>query len=116
MKTRTLGHSDLAITPVGIGTAPIGSGPTWRIYWGPQSRTDSIRAIDTALEMGVNWIDTAPFYGWGEAEDLVGDAIAGRRDSVLVFTKCGVTRAIGGASLFDLRPGCAASSREFCVV
>src|SRR5262245_1539954 len=86
---RSLGQSDLAITPVGIGTAPIGSSAAWRIYWGYQDERDAIRAIQTALDRGINWIDTAPFYGWGRAEALVGQAVAGRRDKVLLFTKCG---------------------------
>src|SRR5690349_18316437 len=55
-----LGQSDLEITRVGIGTAPIGSTPEWRINWGPQDEGDAIRAVQTALDAGVNWIDTAP--------------------------------------------------------
>jgi len=87
--TRPLGQSALTITSVGIGTAPIGSTPAWRVYWGPQDERDAIRAIHTALDCGVNWIDTAPFYGWGRAESLIGQAVQGRRDQVLLFTKCG---------------------------
>ncbi|HJZ49148.1 MAG TPA: aldo/keto reductase [Roseiflexaceae bacterium] len=86
---RPLGQSDLQITPVGIGTAPIGSTATWRISWGPQDEQAAIRAIHAALDSGVNWIDTAPFYGWGRAEELIGRAIRGRRERVLLFTKCG---------------------------
>ena len=66
LATRRLGQSDLEITRVGIGTAPIGSTPSWRIYWGPQNESEAIRAIEAALDLGVNWIDTAPFYGWGQ--------------------------------------------------
>ena len=89
LETRRLGHSDLAITRVGIGTAPIGSTPSWSIYWGPQNENDAIRAIEAALDLGVNWIDTAPFYGWGRAEQIVGKALRGKRDRVYIFTKCG---------------------------
>ena len=89
LATRRLGQSDLEITRVGIGTAPIGSTPNWRIYWGPQNESEAIRAIEAALELGVNWIDTAPFYGWGRAEQIVGKALRGKRDSVYIFTKCG---------------------------
>jgi aryl-alcohol dehydrogenase-like predicted oxidoreductase len=89
LRTRQLGHSDLAITPVGIGTAPIGSTPAWRINWGPQDEGQSIRTIQMALDLGVNWIDTAPFYGWGRAEQIVGKAVRGRRERVYLFTKCG---------------------------
>src|SRR5438552_12549804 len=74
MERRILGATDLAITPVGIGTAPIGSGRDWAAWWGPQDEAESIRAIHTALDRGVNWIDTAPFYGWGRAEEIVGRA------------------------------------------
>ena len=92
LTTRRLGQSELFITPVGIGTAPIGSTPDWTIYWGPQDEGEAIRAIQTAIDLGVNWIDTAPFYGWGRAEELVGKALLGRRDQVYVFTKCGTLR------------------------
>jgi aryl-alcohol dehydrogenase-like predicted oxidoreductase len=78
----------MQITPVGVGTAPIGSGRDWPVWWGPQDEAESIRTIHTALDLGVNWIDTAPFYGWGRAEEIVGRALRGR-DDVLVFTKCG---------------------------
>jgi aryl-alcohol dehydrogenase-like predicted oxidoreductase len=86
VETRAL--ADMQITPVGVGTAPIGSGRDWPVWWGPQNESASIRTIHTALDLGVNWIDTAPFYGWGRAEEIVGRALRGR-DDVLVFTKCG---------------------------
>ncbi len=104
MQRRRLGESDLAITPVGIGTAPIGSSPgTWWVNWGPQDAREAVRAIHAALDAGVNWIDTAPFYGWGRAEEIVGRAIRGR-DGVLVFTKCGTLRRADGSDYMDLRP------------
>ena len=59
--SRPLGQSDLNITPVGIGTAPIGSTARWRIYWGPQDENQAIRAIEAALDLGVNWIDDEQF-------------------------------------------------------
>jgi aryl-alcohol dehydrogenase-like predicted oxidoreductase len=104
MERRRFGSSDLEITPVGIGTAPIGSLPgTWWVNWGPQDEGDSIRAVHAALDGGVNWIDTAPFYGWGRAEEIVGRALRGR-DDVLVFTKCGTMRGEDGGDTMDLRP------------
>jgi aryl-alcohol dehydrogenase-like predicted oxidoreductase len=104
VEKRSLGASDLEITPVGIGTAPIGSSPgTWWVNWGPQDEGESIRAIHAALDAGVNWIDTAPFYGWGRAEEIVGRAIRGR-DDVLVFTKCGTMQRANGDDYMDLRP------------
>ena len=104
MERRALGASDLEITPVGVGTAPIGSLPgVWWVNWGHQDEEEAVRAIEAALEAGVNWIDTAPFYGWGRAEEIVGRAIRSR-DDVLVFTKCGTMRRADGDDYMDLRP------------
>jgi aryl-alcohol dehydrogenase-like predicted oxidoreductase len=104
VERRRFGSSDLDITPVGIGTAPIGSVPgVWWVNWGPQDEGDSVRAIHAALDGGVNWIDTAPFYGWGRAEEVVARAVRGR-DDVLIFTKCGTMRRDDGVDFMDLRP------------
>src|SRR5438876_4781212 len=94
--TRRLGQSDRAITKVCIGTAPIGAASDWKIYWGPQDEDEAVRAIETALDLGVNWVDTAPFYGWGRAEQIVGKALRGKRDKVYIFTKCGTLRGEQG--------------------
>jgi aryl-alcohol dehydrogenase-like predicted oxidoreductase len=102
VETRAL--ADLRITPVGVGTAPIGSGRDWPVWWGPQDEAESIRTIHTALDLGVNWIDTAPFYGWGRAEEIVGRALRGR-DDVLVFTKCGTLPDAERGDRMDLSPG-----------
>ena len=102
--TRRLGQSDLAITKVGIGTAPIGSTSDWSIYWGPQDEAEAVRAIETAIDLGVNWIDTAPFYGWGRAEQIVGRATRGKRDKVYIFTKCGTLRDERGELYESLKP------------
>jgi aryl-alcohol dehydrogenase-like predicted oxidoreductase len=104
LATSRLGQSALEITRVGIGTAPIGSTPRWSIYWGPQSESEAIRAIDSALDLGVNWIDTAPFYGWGQAEQIVGKALRGKRHKVFVFTKCGTLLNESGGWREDLSP------------
>jgi aryl-alcohol dehydrogenase-like predicted oxidoreductase len=114
---RRLGASDMEISRVGVGTAPIGSRPgEWWVNWGPQDERDSARAIHAALDGGVNWVDTAPFYGWGHAEEVVGRALAGRAD-VLVFTKCGTLRRADGDDYMDLSPesirrGCEKSLRR----
>src|SRR5436190_24000703 len=93
----------MKITPVGVGTAPIGSGRDWPVWWGPQDEAESIRTIHTALDLGLNWIDTAPFYGWGRAEEIVGRALHGR-DDVLVFTKCGTLPDAERGDRMDLSP------------
>jgi aryl-alcohol dehydrogenase-like predicted oxidoreductase len=103
MEKRRLGNTELEITPVGVGTAPIGSGKDWPVWWGPQDETESVRAIHRALDLGVNWIDTAPFYGWGRAEQTVARALAGSHDRVLVFSKCGTFPDERGSRM-DLRP------------
>jgi aryl-alcohol dehydrogenase-like predicted oxidoreductase len=95
--------ADMRITTVGVGTAPIGSGRDWPVWWGPQDESESIRAIHTALDLGVNWIDTAPFYGWGRAEEIVGRALRGREE-VLVFTKCGTLPDPERGDRMDLSP------------
>jgi len=117
MDRRRLGLTDMEISRVGIGTAPIGSRPgEWWVNWGPQEDDDSVRAIHAATHGGVNWVDTAPFYGWGHAEEVVGRALAGRED-VLVFTKCGTLRRDDGDDYMDLSPesirrGCEESLRR----
>jgi aryl-alcohol dehydrogenase-like predicted oxidoreductase len=103
MDTRRLSNTELELTPVGVGTAPIGSGRDWPVWWGPQDEGEAIRAIHRALDHGVNWIDTAPFYGWGRAEEIVGRALAGRSEATLVFTKCGTLPDESGSRM-DLRP------------
>jgi aryl-alcohol dehydrogenase-like predicted oxidoreductase len=104
LETRRLGRSELDITKVGVGTAPLGSSPNWRVYWGPQDEKTAVRAIQTALDQGVNWIDTAPFYGWGRAEEIVGKAVKDRREEVYIFTKCGTIPDGKGGSTEDLKP------------
>src|SRR5438552_859962 len=104
LATPSHGQMELEISSVGMVTAPIGSTSRWRIYWGPQSESEAIRAIDAALDLGVNWIDTAPFYGWGEAERIVGKALQGRRDKVYIFTKCGTLQNEQGGEREDLSP------------
>jgi aryl-alcohol dehydrogenase-like predicted oxidoreductase len=89
MQTRRLGQTDLNLTAVGLGTWAIGGGH-WEFGWGPQDDADSIAAIRRALELGINWIDTAAAYGLGHSEEIVGQAIEGCRDQVIVATKCGL--------------------------
>src|ERR1700676_4463418 len=87
MKLRTLGQSDLRITPVGVVAWAIGGGK-WEFAWDHQEDAQSIAAIHAALDMGVNWIDTAAVYGLGHSETVVGQAIRGMNNPPYVFTKC----------------------------
>jgi aryl-alcohol dehydrogenase-like predicted oxidoreductase len=83
-----LGNSDLQITPIGFGAWAIGGG-NWEYGWGPQEDNDSIAAIHRALDLGVNWIDTAAVYGLGHSEEVVGQAVkAHSGPKPLIFTKC----------------------------
>ena len=88
MQTRQLGCSDLKLTTVGLGTWAMG-GP-WQYGWGPQDDDEAIAAILTAIETGINWIDTAPVYGLGHSEELVGKALKQISEKPLVATKCGL--------------------------
>jgi aryl-alcohol dehydrogenase-like predicted oxidoreductase len=90
MKTNQLGNSDLFITPVGYGSWAIG-GSGWQFAWGSQNDRDSIAAIHRALELGVNWIDTAAVYGLGHSEEVAAQALESwRGPRPYVFTKCGL--------------------------
>ena len=71
---RTLGNSDLQLTPIGFGAWAIGGG-NWDFGWGPQDDNESIAAIHRALDLGVNWIDTAAIYGLGRSEEVVARAL-----------------------------------------
>jgi aryl-alcohol dehydrogenase-like predicted oxidoreductase len=91
LPTRPLGSSGLEITPVGFGAWAIGGGG-WSYGWGPQDDTASLAAMRRALELGVNWIDTAAVYGLGHSEELVGRLlrVLPRGDRPFVFTKGGL--------------------------
>lgn len=88
MQTRLLGNSDMRITPIGFGAWAIGGGG-WAFAWGPQDDAESIAAIHEALDLGINWIDTAPVYGLGHSEEVVAKALQGIAKRPFVFTKCG---------------------------
>ncbi|MGC9158055.1 MAG: aldo/keto reductase [Terracidiphilus sp.] len=85
---RALGNSDLQLTPIGFGAWAIGGG-NWEFGWGPQDDSESRAAIHRALDLGVNWIDTAAVYGLGHSEEIVGRAVREFSGSKpLIFTKC----------------------------
>ncbi|AMV23130.1 General stress protein 69 [Gemmata sp. SH-PL17] len=87
MQTRRLGNSDLNITTIGFGAWAIGGGD-WAFGWGPQDDADSVATIRGALDLGINWIDTAAVYGLGHSEEVVAKALEGVKNRPYVFTKC----------------------------
>jgi aryl-alcohol dehydrogenase-like predicted oxidoreductase len=90
MRTRRLGSTELELTVIGFGAWALGGGD-WAFGWGSQDDRESIDAIHRALDLGVNWIDTAAVYGLGHSEEVVGKAVKGKRDRVIIATKCGLT-------------------------
>ncbi len=88
MQKRKLGTTDMELTTVGLGTWALG-GP-WEYGWGPQDDNDAVGAIVEALNQGINWIDTAPAYGLGHAEELVGKALRQTPHKPSIATKCGI--------------------------
>jgi aryl-alcohol dehydrogenase-like predicted oxidoreductase len=97
MKYRTLGRTGLRVSVIGLGTM-VHAG-----HFGPMKDSDSLSAIDTALELGVNFIDTSDAYGAGYAETLLGNALKGKRDKVIIATKGGnvMTGPNRGKRIFD---------------
>ncbi|MEW6637707.1 MAG: aldo/keto reductase [Actinomycetota bacterium] len=89
MEKRRFGRTGMEITPIGFGSWAIGGGG-WAAAWGPQDDEEAIGAIRRALELGMNWIDTAAVYGLGHSEELVARALKGvpEADRPYVFTKC----------------------------
>ncbi len=87
MQTRRLGNSDMHITPIGFGAWAIGGGG-WAFAWGAQDDAESIATIREALDLGINWIDTAAVYGLGHSEEVVAKALEGVTNRPYVFTKC----------------------------
>jgi aryl-alcohol dehydrogenase-like predicted oxidoreductase len=91
LRRNRLGRTDLELSVLGLGTWAMG-GPDWAYGWGPQDERDSVSAIRRAVEKGINWVDTAPVYGLGYAEEVVSRALRGLPSSErpLIFTKCGL--------------------------
>jgi aryl-alcohol dehydrogenase-like predicted oxidoreductase len=91
LPTTSLGTTDLQITRVGFGAWAVGGGG-WAGGWGVSDDDEAVRAIRYAVEQGVNWVDTAPIYGFGHSEEVVGQAVKGMSDDErpYIFTKCGL--------------------------
>ena len=101
MRTRELGATGLDISVVGLGAWAMGGGG-YEWGWGPQDDGDSIAAIARACSLGVNWIDTAPIYGFGHSEEVVGRALGQMSEKPYIFTKCGL-EGVDGQSVNELK-------------
>ena len=91
LPTVPLGRTDMSITRVGFGAWAVGGGG-WKFGWGAADDDESVRAVRFAVDSGLNWVDTAPVYGLGHSEEVVGQALKGipEPDRPYVFTKCGL--------------------------
>jgi methylglyoxal reductase len=97
MRYRSLGASGIQASVVGLGAWAMGG---W--MWGGSDETAAIKAIHTAIDLGMNLLDTAPVYGFGHSEEIVGKAIKGKRDKVVLATKCGMVWHVQkGVHFFD---------------
>lgn len=86
MISRKLGDSNIEVSAIGLGTWAIGGGE----WWGDSDENASIQTIKEAIQAGITLIDTAPAYGFGKSEEVVGKAIKGKRDQVILSSKCGL--------------------------
>lgn len=97
MKYVNIPKTEIKVSQIALGTWPL-SGDVW----GPMDEGNSIRTIEAALDSGINFIDTAPIYGFGRAEEIVGKAVKGKRDRVVIATKCGLEK-VGKAISINLK-------------
>ncbi len=102
MQRTQLGQTGMEITRLGFGAWAVGGGE-WEFGWGPQEDEQSLAAIHRALELGVNWIDTAAAYGFGHSEEVVGRALEGLAEPPYVFTKCSLLEGPGRKVLHSLQ-------------
>lgn len=100
LPTVELGRTGMRITRVGFGTWALG-GPAWDASWGPQDDGDSVAAIERALELGINWIDTAAVYGFGHSEEVVAKALEGVDERPFVFTKASILEGPDRTQVFN---------------
>ena len=93
MKYKEMGNTGLKLSAIGQGTWAMGADA-----WGTIDDQNSINTIRKSIDFGVNLIDTAPAYGQGHSEEVVGKAIKGLRDKVVLSTKCGIVPPVNGVS------------------
>ena len=116
MKTRKLGYTGIELTTIGLGTWAHGGGG-WKFSWGSQDDADSIAAIKAALDCGINWVDTAPVYGLGHSEEVLGRALKELKQRPFVATKCSrvwdsAGNILNNLSANGIRAECEASLRR----
>jgi aryl-alcohol dehydrogenase-like predicted oxidoreductase len=102
MRIKKLGNSDLEFSAIGLGTWAMG-GEGWRYAWGPQDDQQSIRTIQHAFDLGINWIDTAAVYGLGHAEKVVGKALKSMSQKPIIASKCSRKGTSDGQLFSDLK-------------
>ena len=116
MEFRHLGRSGLKVPVLSLGTGTFGGGNEFFRAWGNTDVAEATRLVDICLEAGVNMFDTADIYSDGLAEEILGEAIAGRRDEVLISTKATFRMGAGpndvGSSRYHLIRACEASLRR----
>jgi aryl-alcohol dehydrogenase-like predicted oxidoreductase len=124
MLQRTLGRSGIQVSAIGLGCWAIGGPFTFEgrpVGWGAVNDDESIRAIDRALDLGITFFDTADVYGAGHSERILGQALANRRDQVVITTKFGLafdessrrmTAILTDLSPANIRQACEASLRR----
>src|SRR5438034_6012040 len=101
VKTRVLGRTGLTVSEIGFGAWALGGNAHGNSY-GPTDDAESVAALRRAIELGVNFIDTADVYGWGHSEEILGEALQNRRDDVHIATKVGGDFYHGGVRMnFD---------------
>ena len=113
MEMRTLGASGIKVSAIGLGLMSMSG------IYGNANDEESIRVIHYALDKGINMLDSADMYGWGHNEELLGKALRGRRQGVIVATKFGQVKLADGKQGVDGRPeyvmrACARSLRAAC--
>jgi aryl-alcohol dehydrogenase-like predicted oxidoreductase len=101
MEKRKFGNTDLEITPVGLGAWAMGGPGQWG--WGPQDDQLSMATIHRAIEAGINWIDTAPAYGLGRSETVIGHALQSMTTRPYIFTKCSLVWGEQGVATNNLK-------------
>ncbi|MDE2361312.1 MAG: aldo/keto reductase [Hyphomicrobiales bacterium] len=106
---RKLGQSDLSVSPIGLGCMSLAG------VYGAADDRESEKLIHHAIDCGVNHLDTADMYGWGHSESIVGRAIKGRRDEIVLATKFGQVKGEGGVNGVDGRPEYVKEACDACL-